>query len=54
MKKLKMDKLYKFMINFSFVAAVIAAGSASFWGGHQQKEPDDIQEVLKNMRSKKR
>jgi len=31
-----------------FCAYFLAAGSASYWGGYQQKEPEHLDEYLKN------
>lgn len=30
--------------------ATIAAGTASYWGGFQQKEPENMENIIKNRR----
>jgi len=45
-KRIKSD-LYKFIIQCCFAMAYLAAGSASYWGGYQQKEPDYLEEYFK-------
>lgn len=52
--KRKKYNFCKVIINCSFIAAILAAGSASYWGGYQQKEPDDIMSVIKKYVLKKK
>ena len=42
-KNLK-DNIYKLIIKSCFAMAFLAAGSASYWGGYQQKEPEHLDE----------
>ena len=48
MKKNLKDNIYKLIIKSCFAMAFLAAGSASYWGGYQQKEPEHLDEYLKN------
>lgn len=46
MKKGKWYKFYRILINCCFAVAILAAGSVSYWGGYQQKEPENILNLL--------
>lgn len=47
MKRIDINYLYKLIINCCFAVATLAAGAASYWGGYQQKEPEDIQNIIR-------
>ena len=51
MKKNLKDNIYKLIIKSCFAMAFLAAGSASYWGGYQQKEPEHLDEYLKNKKT---
>ena len=53
MKKNLKDNIYKLIIKSCFAMAFLAAGSASYWGGYQQKEPEHLDEYLKIANEKK-
>lgn len=46
--------VYKLIIQCCFAMAFVAAGSVSFWGGYQQKEPEHLEEYFRrrNKRNK--
>lgn len=53
MRKIKMDKFYKAIVSCCFMMAVLAAGSVSYWGGYQPKEPEGINDILKMKKRQK-
>lgn len=44
------NTLFKIIIRCCFIMATIAAGTASYWGGFQQKEPENMENIIKNRR----